>query len=333
MAKYKAEHGFEIKHVSSDPPSPITGQIWYNTTTQILKVAPLISAWSAGGPLNTSRSQVAGAGIQTAGLAWGGTVPTSTAPSETNGAKTEEYNGTSWTNVNDKSNKKRQQSGLGIQTAALDYGGYADPAGYQDSSEEYDGTSWTAGGDYLVNYSNGVGSGCGTLTAAFNYGGYTPDTNLNSSAEYNGTSWTAGNNSPYAADNVSQTGTQTAALGWGGNNPPAVTTAVEYDGTNFSVVNSTPVATIQTGSSGTQTAAHIFGGFMGTAHGATTHEYDGTNWSTSVSVGTGRHAPANTGTSSVTDGFFAGGDVSETTTYTATEEFSRAVTVRTADTT
>ena len=35
----------------------------------------------------------------------------------------------------------------------------------------------------------------------------------------------------------------------------------------------------------------------------------------------------------VPDGFFAGGDVSETTTYTATEEFSRAVTVRTADTT
>ena len=86
------------------------------------------------------------------------------------------------------------------------------------------------------------------------------------------------------------------------------------------------------GSSGTQTAAHFFGGFMATAHGTGTYEYDGTNWAASASVGTGRHQPGNTGTSTVPDGFFAGGDVSETTTYTATEEFSKAVTVRTADT-
>ena len=333
MSDFKTLKGLYIKHRSSDPPSPIAGEIWYNTTSQTLKLAPKISAFSSGGSLNTSRSQRAGAGTQTAGLAWGGTVPTSTAPSETNGAKTEEYDGSSWTNSNDKSNKKRQQSGFGIQTAAVDFGGYADPAGYQNTCEEYGGTSWTSGGNYISTVSNGCGAGTGTLTAGFNYGGYTPDTNLNTSAEYDGSSWTSGNTAPYTAENTCMTGTQTAVIGCGGNAPPQVSTAVEYDGTNFTVATSSPVVLQSAGSSGIQTAAHFFGGFISTAHGTGTHEYDGTNWAASASVGTGRHNPGNTGTSTVPQGFFAGGDVSETTTYTATEEFSKAVTVRTADTT
>jgi len=334
MGNYKTDHGFEIKHRSSDPSNPIEGEIWYNTTTQTLKLAPLIGAWSAGGSLNTSRSQIAGAGTKAAGLAFGGTVTNSTAPSETNGAKTEEYDGTSWTNSNDKSNKKRQQSGFGIQTAAVDFGGYSDApgGGYKNTCEEYGGTSWTSGGNYISTISNGSGGGTGTLTAGFNYGGYTPDTYVNTSAEYDGTSWTSGNNAPYGASNTSMTGTQTAVIGTGGNSPPVVSTTVEYDGTNFTVVTSAPVVSQAVGSSGTQTAAHFFGGFMATAHGTGTHEYDGTNWASGASVATGRHQPANTGTSTVPQGFFAGGDVSETTTYTNTEEFSKAVTVRTVDT-
>ena len=286
MANYKDLHGFEIKHRSSDPPSPIEGEIWYNTTSKTLKLAPKISAWSAGGALSTSRSQLAGAGIQTAGLVFGGSATNTTAPSGTHGAKT----------------------------------------------EEYDGSSWTAGGNYITVISNGCGGGTGSLTAGFNYGGYTPDTYVNTSAEYDGSSWTSGNTAPYTAGNTSMTGTQTAVIGIGGNAPPTVTTAVEYDGTNFTVATSSPVVLQSAGSSGIQTAAHFFGGFISTAHGTGTHEYDGTNWAASASVGTGRHQPGNTGTSTVPDGFFAGGDVSETTTYTATEEFSKAVTVRTADT-
>jgi hypothetical protein len=49
------------------------------------------SAWTAGGSLNTARNAVAGAGIQTAALAFGGYTP----PTVT--AATEEYDGTSWT--------------------------------------------------------------------------------------------------------------------------------------------------------------------------------------------------------------------------------------------
>ena len=55
MSEFKTLKGLFIKHVSSDPANPIHGQIWYNTTTQTLKVAPEISAWAAGGSLNNRR--------------------------------------------------------------------------------------------------------------------------------------------------------------------------------------------------------------------------------------------------------------------------------------
>jgi len=55
MANYKDLHGFEIKHRSSDPSSPLEGEIWYNTTSQKLKLTPRISAWSSGANLGTAR--------------------------------------------------------------------------------------------------------------------------------------------------------------------------------------------------------------------------------------------------------------------------------------
>jgi hypothetical protein len=47
------------------------------------------SAWTAGGNLGTARQNLAGAGTQTAGLAFGGTPPAT--------AATEEYDGSTWT--------------------------------------------------------------------------------------------------------------------------------------------------------------------------------------------------------------------------------------------
>jgi hypothetical protein len=51
------------------------GQVWYNDTTKELKFTDeaFSSAWATGNNLNTARYQLAGAGTQTAGLAFGGT--------------------------------------------------------------------------------------------------------------------------------------------------------------------------------------------------------------------------------------------------------------------
>ena len=37
MADYKGIKGFKVQSLASDPSSPLTGQIWYNTTSGVLK--------------------------------------------------------------------------------------------------------------------------------------------------------------------------------------------------------------------------------------------------------------------------------------------------------
>jgi hypothetical protein len=39
MADYKNIKGFNIQYLDSDPPNPIEGQMWFNSTTQTLKGA------------------------------------------------------------------------------------------------------------------------------------------------------------------------------------------------------------------------------------------------------------------------------------------------------
>ena len=50
MATYKALKGLEVQIQSSDPAAPSKGQIWYNTTGGVLKIAGA-GAWSSGGNL------------------------------------------------------------------------------------------------------------------------------------------------------------------------------------------------------------------------------------------------------------------------------------------
>jgi hypothetical protein len=37
MAEYKGIHGTKVQNYTSDPDNPITGQVWYNETDQVLK--------------------------------------------------------------------------------------------------------------------------------------------------------------------------------------------------------------------------------------------------------------------------------------------------------
>ena len=79
----------------------------------------------------------AGAGLQTAGLIWGG----GTFPGFTN--VTEEYDGTSWTSGNNYLITVVQGSGAGIQTAAFGAGGIEHPGTVTiGKTFTYDGTNW-----------------------------------------------------------------------------------------------------------------------------------------------------------------------------------------------
>jgi hypothetical protein len=80
MATYKGIQGFTIQNLSADPSNPIEGQVWYNSTSNVWKVeeATTAGAWATGNNLNTARFGLAGAGTQTAALAFGGLLPPGT---------------------------------------------------------------------------------------------------------------------------------------------------------------------------------------------------------------------------------------------------------------
>jgi len=325
MAIYKTEHGFQIKHRSSDPSNPIAGEIWYNTTTQKLKVAPLISAWSAGGALNTGRSPH-GLGIQTAALAVSG--PTS---SPANGTEVESYDGTSWTEVADV-NTARRYIGIstnGSTTAAVAAGGdtTTGSTGLTGVSEEFDGSSWTEGPDLNT---SGARMGAGTQTAGLVMtGGTGPGPSANTKTEeYNGTSWSEVED--YPSEKVSDAascGTQTAAMvatGFDGSNRAYVN---EYDGTNWTSATAYPSARYAMGLFGIQTSAIGAGGSASPTTLA--NSYDGTNWTAVGSLGTGRQLGFDAAAGANSTAGLVFGSSSRATT---TEEYIVAATVRSVDT-
>ena len=87
MAAYTGIQGQNILIVSSDPANPTEGQIWYNSTTNLLKgyANVAVNSWATGGNMATARYALPGAGTQAAGLGIGGYTP------PTKLANTEEY--------------------------------------------------------------------------------------------------------------------------------------------------------------------------------------------------------------------------------------------------
>ena len=89
MATYKEIRGTQIEAVATDPSNPVEGQVWYNTTDNVLKGQIVTGAgtWATGGTMNSARHSSGGAGTSTAAVAFGG----ASSPK----AMTEEWSGTS----------------------------------------------------------------------------------------------------------------------------------------------------------------------------------------------------------------------------------------------
>jgi hypothetical protein len=99
------------------------------------------TSWTTSpGSLNTARAQLAGAGSQTAGLAFGGNTGTTIT------GATEEYNGATWTTS--PASLATASIGLGnagTQASALAFGGDPTPGGKTAATEE-----WTGAGAALT---------------------------------------------------------------------------------------------------------------------------------------------------------------------------------------
>ncbi len=123
------------------------------------------SSWTEIAEINTSRINGGAAGIQTAGLFFGGEDPLR--------ALTEKWNGSSWTEVGDM-NTARQSSGMGAgttNTAAMAIGGEVSP-GFTANAETYNGSTWTEVAN--LGTARGYHACGGVQTTAIATGGRTP---------------------------------------------------------------------------------------------------------------------------------------------------------------
>ena len=89
MATYKGIQGYSVQKLATDPTaSEAEGQLFYNSDSGAFKLSVAgAGAWASGATLNTGRQGNTGAGLQTAALTMGGTVP----PAGPGLAKTESF--------------------------------------------------------------------------------------------------------------------------------------------------------------------------------------------------------------------------------------------------
>ena len=250
------------------------------------------SGWSAGGNLVTGRYRGSSGGTQTAGLAVAGFI----APPGATGvsAATEEYDGTTWTEVNAISGVSRSGQylgNMGTQSSSLLVGG-ENPGGVLNLVEEYDGTNWTAGTVYPTPSYGGAISGA-SGTAALTSGGVAGGAIVNTSNTYNGTSWASNPTINTTRCYMSGFGTSTASLITGGVLPPGPNTyyanVEEYDGTSWSETADLSGVNAHMGGGGSTTAGVVFGGQTPTTI-ALTEEFNRS--SSVITAGAWASAPA-----------------------------------------
>ena len=307
MTDFKNIRGKRVKTFSTDLDNEqAEGQIFYSSTANQFKVAVAGAAWSSGSALITGRSRMAGCGIQTAGLGFGGYSP--------NTGKTEEYNGSGWSESNALNTARYNLGGCGTQTAGLGFAGY-NGSTLKNESEEYNGSSWTEGDN--VNTSRQMLAASGTQTAGLGFGGYTPSpaANKGETEEYNGTSWSEQNNLNTARRILAGAGTQTAGLAFGGFTDANSNSTEEYNGTSWTASNNLNTARHGLAGAGIQTSALAFGGSSNR-----TELYNGTSWTETGDLSTSRSYIAGCGASGPTAVAFGGNP-----NKSNTEEFNTSV--------
>ena len=311
--------GTGIKQVSSDPPSPSTGQIWFNTTSNVLKQYILADGtWATGGNMNTARRRLPGAGIQTAALAISGTADPPLY------AQVENYDGSSWTEVGDVNTQREEHAAAGTTAAALTFGGKSGSA--TANNELWNGSSWTEVGD--LNTARQELTGDGTSTAAIAIAGV-PQRAV--AETWDGSSWTeVGDLNTGRGSFRGGTGTTSSALAYGGYTTTYVAVTESWNGSSW-----TEVADLNTtggygghpiGSS--NSSALATGGYTGSADTANTEDWDGSSW---TEVGDLPSATANNGgAGNATTGITFGGRNPSVTN--ATYEWNRSLAVQTITT-
>ena len=284
MATYKGIQGYSVQKLSSDPTaSEATGQLWYNSSGGAFKLAVEgAGAWASGGDVNTGKLGMIGFGAsQNAVLK---SVGEGGSPSGLT-AKTEIYDGSTWTEVADGSQACQGGAGFGTTTAGINVTGSTSSV-----TQTWNGASWTDGNDCNTQVTNAAG--IGISTAGMKASGVTPPPAATVDSEtYNGTTWTESPDVNQATYQLMGAGTTTAAIIGGGVQLPNTNynTAEEYNGTSWTAITAmgTGRAGFGCATSGTQTAWLVFGGGPDTpAYTADTEKWNGTAWTELANLAT-----------------------------------------------
>jgi len=299
MAEYKEIHGTKIRNYTTNPDNPITGEVWYNETDDVLKFqypnTTTAGSFSTGVSLNQGRIAAQnGAGTQTAALVYGGLDE----QAGTHLNQTEAYNGSSWTELNNLNTARNSGAAGGTQTSALLAGGY----GPSSASESWNGTNWTntpslnTARTYLA---GAMESG----TAGIAFGGMPPPAGIANTELYNGSNWTEVNDLNTTRRSVAGIGSSTAGFCMGGYGPPgAVGNCESWNGTNWTEVNDQ--INVGGGAAFGTLASAVKVGDNSTAN--RTELWNGTNWSAGTNASVNVSNRYGLGTSSL--GMVAAGE-------------------------
>jgi hypothetical protein len=338
MSSYKEIFGFKIKNVSSDPANFQVGEVWYNTTDDVLKLGAdtgPTGAWASGTSIPAQRQGGVdgGFGTPTAAIIMFGT---SGAPAYTAYTTTFEYDGTTWSPSGATPYASNGVGSTGPINAGAVFGGQVipgpGPGGGPESGTtriatlEYDGSTFSSGGNMNIYRYSPAGFGA-DQNDAVSAGGSSPaqgaGTKKNSTETYNGTSWT---NIPATLGTARTTGgggtSSSDGLALGGS--PGQNTNESYDGSTWSSITNAPNNTQGGQPQGPASDFMVAGGYTGPTSHAKTMIWNGTTWSTKADMNTNRYG-GYTGKqqSSSSTGLVAGGNAGPSNaTVATTEEFS-----------
>jgi hypothetical protein len=263
--------------------------------------------------MNTARRAFATSGIQTAGLAMGGTTGSDSSAAE-------KYDGSTWTTSPATLGTATRNNGgspAGTQSAAISTEGGSSPYGakteeFNSSTNVITAAAWSSGSNFPGPASSVRGFGT-VHSASVAIGGETgPGPTVSSCYSYDGSSWTSVPAIPNTARNVFAYGTQTAGLYSGGNTQPGQTpisnASAEWDGSGWTGGPTVPTSRGFGASSGVQTSALSTAGDQGGSPFAATavDSYNGSTWTSETAYPGGAYGMTGCGRSETTAFVFGG---------------------------
>ena len=215
---------------------------------------------------------------------------------------TELWNGSSWSEVNNRIDDNLYAGGAaGTSTSAILYGAIGTPTyGAFANTEEWNGTNWSEGTDLITARYAGGSAGYLSSENALYFGGNKAPVAAAETEEWNGSAWSEVNDLITARSGTG-VGTTEAALLVGGS---PVGNTEEWNGTNWSEVTANAYAAPSFhsigGGGGTVNDAHVYGS---STSGAPYRQresllFDGTSWSQDAALNTVRRYVSGRGSTS-----------------------------------